>query len=390
MLKKLTLLKVLGILFTAWMVMGASGCGSIVAYGEIKAERNLDYVQGTDLTENAYKNYKYVGNDYSGISDNEQFVNLTAATVGENQLGIHTLSYDANKVPVVEYLPQGTYSKIPNEFVRVVGAANVPGDSMGVYCNYTEGQEQYLILPPGIQPYPDFMVRFWPTGTRLYRNLGDSAWAAYKAGDAGPTGGADLVETKIDNADLKDTDLPLAYTVDIEFSYNLIQKYAKLFCDMGDPNKAIQSMIGTPMRGQGRTVTGQFGTDVDSPANRAALEQVLKTLLVTVNTGRPVNFLNISLRSVDIGTPEYRAAIQQNATDLESAKSRGLLLVQLQKNADDENTLKETIAAGWSKQMEKVGCTNSWQCLWVVLNATSTSPYFNGQDLQQPPALQQP
>lgn len=374
------------LLIGMFVTFGFSGCGSKVAYGEIKAVRNLNYNQASDLTSAAYTDYKYVGEDYSGISSKDQFVTLTAAVVGEGQLGIYTTSYDSNNVPVVEYLPQGTYSKIPQEFVRVVGAANVPGDKIGVYCNYTEGQTQYLVLPPGIQPYPDYMVRYWPTGTRLYRTLGDSAWNAYKGGDFGPTGGADLVETKIDNADLKDTDLPLTYTVDIEFNYDLVQKYAKLFCDMGDPDKAIQSMIATPMRGKGRTITGQFGIDVDSPVNRAALEQALKDMLVASNVGRPVNFLSVSLRSLDIGTPEYRAAIQQNATDLATAQARALLLKQLQQNAEDENKLKVTIADGWAQQMQAVGCGQSWQCLWVVLNATNNSPYFNGTELQQPPS----
>lgn len=241
------------------------------------------------------------------------------------------------------------------------------------------------------------MVRNWPTGTRLYRRLGDNAFAAYKGtadkpGDTGPTGpggGADLVETKIDNAALKGTDLKVAYTLDIEFAYDLKQANARDFCDLGDPAKAVQTMIATVLRGNGRTITGNFGLDIDTPENRVALEQSIKDLLIRANATMPVTFIKVTLGTMEIGTPEYRASIQKNATDLAAATSRSLLLAQLQLNAEAENTPKTTIASGWKAQMEAVGCAD-YQCLWIILYGTENAPYYNGQNLQQQPPSSNP
>ncbi len=381
---------VLGLVIALLLVAACGPTPPIVGYGQIVAKRNLNYDQFKQPTSEKYTNYFYVGSNFSSIQSDNLKVDLTAAVVSDAQVGIYTTGFDENQVPIVQYLPKGVYDKIPDEFVRVVGAAIVDGQHMGVYCNYTEGQESFLILPPGEHPYPDYMVTHWPVGDRMYRTVSDGAFNAYKGGDTGPTGpggGADLVETKIDKADLKDTDLDLTYTVDVVFAYDIIQKNAKVLCDLGSPEKAIQQMVATPMRGKGRTITGQFGIDVDTPQNIELLQAALRDMLIAENVGLPGNFKHVSLRSLEIGTAEYQAAIQQNATDLATAQARGLLLAQLQRNAEDENTLKETIAEGWATQMEALGCTDSWQCLWVVLNATENTPYFNGNDLQQPPQV---
>lgn len=361
------------------ITMGAlPGCGTIVPYGEIKAVRNLDYDARTDLTSEKYTEYKYVGDDYDGIKDKEQFVSdLKAAVVGEAQVGIHTLNYDENGIAIVEYLPQGVYSKIISEFVKPVGAAVVDGNHIGVYCNYTEGQEKFLILPPGTHPYPDFMVKHWPVGTRLYRTLSDGAFEAYKAGDPDPAGGADLVETKIDNADLAGTDLDVTYTIDIEFSYDLRQINAKKFCDLGDPAKAIQLMIGTPLRGKGRVVTADFGLDIDSTTNRAALEQKILDMLKLANAGSPAVFTKASLRNMEVGTPEYRASLQQNAITMEQARARRALLDLEAEIINKENELKALEAAGWAEMLKQLGCEGQWECLAVLVNGQDANPYGN-------------
>jgi hypothetical protein len=294
-----------------------------VAQGQVVVRLNDKYDPRTAELASKYTIVATEGQAYNSAATDKNPLDQTVkyAVVGPTQ--------DANgkNVPQVgiygnEVLPPGPYKNIPEAEVRLVPAAVVDPGWVGVYMNAEVNPPEYKILNPGVTNYPKDKVVFYPSTLVRYRTLNSAVLSDSQSnGDAKGQCSSIRCETTIDNVNLTGTQVTGFVDLDINFSFLTEQKYAARLRELGSPDNAIQNYI-SKIRGIVRTQTSYTPTQLQTAESRQALEALYLTQLQKAVEGQPIRVESVILRSVLVGSEEYRKAIEAAELQIDQQKKK--------------------------------------------------------------------
>jgi hypothetical protein len=222
-----------------------------------------------------------------------------------------------------EVLPMGLYKLIPAEDVRVVRAAIVPDNYIGVY-EESENTPVYQILKSGEQKVPEASVSIYPSTMQRYRTLSSAVLDRVRAeNDAIKACESVVCETSITNVTLKGTDVLATIDADVNFSFCTDQKCAKRLKEMGTPEQAIQNWIATPLRSFTRGAGSNFSpTELANFETKQIFENQTLEELIRASAGEPIVIESVKFRSITFGSAEYQAQIEALAAELDAARQQ--------------------------------------------------------------------
>lgn len=324
---------------------------NLVAINEIGYQMNPNYTPDNDQPRFIEESFVYPGQAIDPkIQRKEPF-----AVVPDGQVGVMDgMVYG-----------RGQYPKIPQSFMTLEPAANVPTGHIGIYKR--PAVNTYLYLPTGYQPYRISDVILVPVDTLRYRTLpsdrlADAAACASYVCEASLTGLLVNSTSATGTAD-----------VDVIYQFQTDEKQAAQLYQMGSIPQVVQNYIATPLRSARALSSGLTIQQLGTAEGREQLTELYLSHLQQAAEGTPLRIISVNLRGLVIGDEAFRQQQVAREQALADEQAREAILTAQIKNQGKEQELRAT-ATQFDRDQAALNAAAQAANLRVILEAIGNDP----------------
>lgn len=290
--------------------------------------------------------------------------------------------------------PPGTYRLEKTPDILILGSTTLEEGWMAIY---QDASEQYVVLDKKgtYDSVPNTWPIFYPSGSTRFRTLWGGAWTSFDEAGRDPKHSACasfVCERSTDKVNFSDSNVVGQGVFDVDILFHFDTSNPEALLALGDPETAVQNLIGTPLRSFGRIGFANHTSEwFESPAGRSEAEKMLFDNIVKSIGGAPIILDGVYVRSSVIGDEATAARLAEAQAALAESKLKADQLAQdaanqeLQQEIDADQKAFEREQAMLDAQNQaeildlifKAVGDRDWQLVAILFNYLKINPAVN-------------